>query len=32
MEMGKNDIELVKMFYAILIYHKYLGVFYGRRD
>jgi hypothetical protein len=27
MEMGKNDIELVKMFYAIPIYHNYLGVF-----
>ena len=27
MEMGKNDIELVKMFQAILIYHNNQGVF-----
>jgi hypothetical protein len=27
MEMGKNDIELVKMVYAIPIYHKNKGAF-----
>jgi hypothetical protein len=27
METGKNEIELIKMFYAVLIYHKNQEVF-----